>query len=207
MRGVALTDQSTLGHQRAADAAGDRSRDGGVAQAHVRVGHGSLASSDLSVSSLLVGHGHVVFLLADGVRLDQRLVAAGGGRCLRQIRLGLSQRGLRALQIGLVRRAVDLEQHLTGLHVRAFLEAALLHDASSAGTNLRNAGSFQATRQIGDHGHVLQLDRDHAHFRRLLLALRGLLLLGLLVTTGRQAQRSDQRQHERCRFGAAKHNG
>ena len=79
LRRFALPDQRAFGHQRAANAARNRGRHRGVAQRDARRLHIGFGHGDIGGGLLLRGHGVGVFLLADGVGFDQRLVAFGQG--------------------------------------------------------------------------------------------------------------------------------
>ena len=146
--GITLANQCTFGHQSAANSARDGGCHAGVAQVDVGIGDGSLACCNLCQSSLLIGDRRIVFLLADGVGFYQRLVATCCGRGLGQIGFGLRQSCLCTLQIGAIRRVVDLEKGLSSLDIRALLEQALLHNTCSACAYLGNARWLQATRQV-----------------------------------------------------------
>ena len=195
LRRFALSHQCTFSHHGATNAARDGGGDIGVAQVDIGVGDASFASCNHGGSSLFSGDGSVVFLLADGIGFNQRLVAAGSGRSLGQIGLGLCQGRLGALQAGAVWRAINLEEGLTGSDVGAFLEQTLLHDAGGTGTHLGNTRGFQAAGQVGDQRHVLQLYRHYSHFRG-----RGLgrslrfLRIFFLVTAGGETQGGNQAQ-------------
>jgi len=124
------------------------------------------ARGHVGLGLLLRGHGDDEFLLADGVGLQQRLVAFGLCRRLREVRLGSRQRGLRTGRSGAVRCRVDLEQRLAGFHVAALDEQALLHDAGGARTHLRHARRFKPAGQLGGQADRARRGDHDAHFGR-----------------------------------------
>ena len=146
--GSPLADQRTFRHQRTADAAADGGGDRRVRQVdlgrlQVGTGHGDVGSG------LALGrHGVVIVQLADGVGLHQRRVAGHllGGQLLG--RLGAHQGSLGAVVGGAQRGRVDLEQHLAGLHVTAFLEEALFQNAGGSRADLGHARRFDPARQV-----------------------------------------------------------
>src|SRR5690606_19020724 len=118
-----------------ADAAVDRRQHLGVAHVDARLFQAGLRLQE-GGARLVVG------LLAHGVVLDQLGVALGA-------RAGGGQGGLGAFQGGLVDGGVDLVQLLTGLHLAALVEQALLDDAVDLRTHLGAAVGGGAARQLG----------------------------------------------------------
>jgi len=149
-RGFAPADQRALGHQRAADAPGNRGGDAGVFQI--------LIGADQRGFGLLgLGGGQVVFLLADCLDCQQRLVALDRLARDHQVCPG----GLGTCAIG---ARIDLEQGGARLDIAAFLKQPLFNHSLDARAHLRRAVSLQASRQIlrerraacgyGDHVHL-----------------------------------------------------
>ncbi|KAG1245169.1 hypothetical protein G6F65_021378 [Rhizopus arrhizus] len=91
LRGGGGFDQRAFGDQRLADAARDGRGDVGIAQVDGRVVLRGLGGRHGGVGLAERRHGVVVFLLADGVGLDQRGVAVGQQLGAEQIRLRLLQ--------------------------------------------------------------------------------------------------------------------
>ena len=84
---------------------------------------------------------------------------------LGQVGLRLAHFGLGAVQLGLVRFRIDLEQRLALLDFTAFFKQALEHDTVDAGAHLRDADGFGTGRQFGFQRDFLDFGRDDAHFR------------------------------------------
>jgi hypothetical protein len=158
--------QRPFGDQRAPDAARDRRRDRGIAKVELSRSQCRACSGHIGLGLRLRGLGVDVILLADRVGCAQRLEARGLGGGLHGVGLRLGQRGLGAVHGGLVGRGIDLEQHLAGLHVAAFAEEALLHDARHPRPHLRHARGLDAPGQFGRERHGLRRHGDHAHFGR-----------------------------------------
>ena len=191
-----LVDQRALGHQRAADAAGDRRRHRGIPQVDAGRAHRRLAGGHLRLGRFFGGHGGVVLLLAHGVGGHQRLVARGRGTGLRQLGLRLRQLGLGTLQHCFIGRGVDAEQGLPGLDVAALGEHALLQDAGDARAHLGHARGLQPSGQLGGQVDGAGLHRQHRHFRRRHAAAGAGRCAGarLLVATGGQRQQGNEAQ-------------
>ena len=205
MRGFALANQCAFSHQRTTNSTGDRGCYAGIAKVDVCICNGGLACDDLSERCLFVGDGGVVLLLADGIGLNQGLVATSSGRGLSQIGFCLCQCCLGALQVGFVGRVVDLEKWLAGFYVRAFLEQTLLHDPCCTGANLCNTRGFEAAGEVRNQRHALQRYRNHAHFGWLRLRCSLCFLrIFFFVTAGGKAQSCNQAQaygHGACAGG------
>ena len=151
--GLAIADQCAFGDRRTANTPGDR-------RVHLGVAHVDLGGLNVCLGSHAVGNGGVVFLTADGLLLDQLLVAIGDG-------FGLGQARLCAFERGFIHRRVDLVELLPFLHVGAFLEQALENDAVDLRPNFRNAEGRGAAWQLGGQGIGLRLNGDHADLRGL----------------------------------------
>ncbi len=106
------------------------------------------------------GIGVVVFLLGNGLLVDQLLVALGQ-------RAGRLQVGLGVGQVGLVHGWVDLVELLPFLDVAAFLEQALEDDAIDLRTHFGDAESAGAPRQFRGQGEGLRLQGNDADQRSL----------------------------------------
>ena len=188
-RGSALADQRAFRHQRTADAAADgrghrRIRQVDLGRLQVGTGHVDVGSR------LALGRdGVVIVQLADGAGLHQRRVAGHllGGQLLG--RLGAHQRSLGTVVGGAQRGRVDLEQHLAGLHVTAFLEEALLQDAGGTGADLGHARRFDPARQVLGQADGRDLGLDHADGQGRRRAAAGRLLLAALLAGGHGGQR------------------
>jgi len=166
LRRIPLSDQRALCDQRAPNATRDRRGDRGIAQIDVGRLHVGLAHRDIRFGLFLRCHGVRVGLLADHAGLEQRLVALGQCRRLRQI--GLSPRLPRFCADGgrRVRRGINGEQQLSRLHVTAFAKQALLQNTGNSRPDLGHARSLQTARQLGHqadralrHSHDTNLSR------------------------------------------------
>lgn len=146
--------------------AGDRRGDRCVAEVDLRRLHRGPGRGHISLGGFLRGHRVDVVLLADGVGLQQRLVAFGLRAGLRQVGFGLGQTGLGAGNGGLIGAGIHLEQGLAGFDVAAFAKQALLQDAGGARAHLRHARRFESARQLGDQAHVARGHGDHADLGR-----------------------------------------
>ena len=188
LRRLALPDQRTLGHQRAANAAGDGRGDGGVTHIDLRGLDGCLGSGHVGLGQLLCGDSRNQVLLAHGMRRGQRLVALGLGLRRSQVGFGPGQAGLGAGQGGLVGRGVNLEQGLVSPHFGAFGELPALQNTGHAGPHLGHARGFRTARQFG-----YQADRTARHGHHAHLGWRGRLTRNCrwrgcrLSTSGQQA--------------------
>ena len=156
-RRLALADQRAFGDEGAADAARDRRRHRRVAEVDLRALQACLGRRDVGLGGLLRRDGVDVVLLADRVGFDQRLVALGLRRRLRQVGLGARDRRLDRRDLALQRRRVDLEQQLAGLDVAAFDEHALQQDARHARAHLGDARGLEPAGQLGDQADRLRL--------------------------------------------------
>ena len=166
LRGGRGFDQGAFRDQRLADAARDGRSDVGVAQVDGRVVLRGLGGRHGGVGLAERRHGVVVFLLADGVGLDQRRIAVSQQLGAEEIRLRLLELRRRLIVGGLIGRRIDLEQQLVFLDVAALLEGDLLDDAGHARTDLRIAHGIHAARQFGNDGSTLRLhgnDADLGH--------------------------------------------
>ncbi|MCY1538448.1 hypothetical protein D9M68_739870 [compost metagenome] len=150
---LATTDQRALGYRRTADAPGDRRQHLGVTQVDLRALHNGFGLQALGLRL-------VELLTADGLLVDQQLVAIGQG-------LARLQRGLRAFQGRLVGRGVDLIKLLAGFDFAALGEQALENDAVDLRAHFGNAVRAGASRQLGGQGKGLGLQGDHADLRQL----------------------------------------
>jgi len=184
-RGLGGTGERAFGHQRAADAAGDRRFDARHLEVDASRLHRGLAGRDIGLGHLLRRQGVGVVLLAERLRRGQRLVTLGGGLGLGQIGAGAGQLRAGGVQRRLVGRGVDQEQGLAGLDFAALAELALQHDAVDAGSHLGHAQRLHPARQLALQGHHLGLDRDHADLRRWRACGRA---GGVLGAAGRQHQ-------------------
>ena len=165
-RGFTLADQRAFGHQRAANAARDRGRDPGIAEVDARGLQGRLGHGHIGLGLLLGRLCADEFLLADGLGLDQRLVALGQRAGLHQVGLGLGQAGLGAVVAGLVGAGIDGKQHLTGLDFAAFAEQSLLQDTGGTRPHLGHARGLEPARQLGDQADLARRHGQHADFGR-----------------------------------------
>ncbi|MNE71503.1 hypothetical protein D3C80_1673830 [compost metagenome] len=104
------------------------------------------------------GPGVVVVLAADGVAFDQLGVALFLQPGLERIGLGLAQRGVGAVQVGLERRRVDAEQHIAFFHVAAFAKGSLQHHTGHTGTDFGNARRGNPPAQFAADGQRASLD-------------------------------------------------
>jgi hypothetical protein len=165
-RRLALADERAFGDERAADPARDRRRHRRIAEADLGALQVRPGRRDIGLGGLLRGDGVDVVLLADRVGFDERLVALGLRRRLRQVGLGARDLRLDRGDLALQRRRVDLEQQLAGLDVAAFDEDALEQDARNARAHLGDARRLEAAGQFGDEADGLRLHRHHADFGR-----------------------------------------
>ena len=151
---------------RTADTPGDRRSDLGVAEVDGRGLHSRLVRLHRR-QRLPVGRlGVVVVLAADGVDLHQVGVALGLQPHGRQVGLSVGQRPLRLIECSLIRRWVDLVEHLAGADVGAFHEQARLDQAIHLRTYVGGERRRGAARQLGGARYGLGLQRHHAHLRR-----------------------------------------
>ncbi|MNP13620.1 hypothetical protein D3C76_1059080 [compost metagenome] len=174
-RGFVLPHQRAFGDQRAADAPGNRRRHRGITQVQFRSLHGGFAGGDVGSGLPRGGPGVVVVLAADGVAFDQLGVTLFLQPGLERIGLGLAQRGVGAVQVGLERRRVDAEQHIALFHVAAFAKGPLQHHAGHAGTDFGNARRGNPPAQFAADRQRAGFDGFDAHggWRRLFFGVRG----------------------------------
>ena len=168
--GLAGADQRAFGNQCAADAARDGRGHVGVARIDLCDLYGRAVGRHVGLGLLLRGDHVDIFLLADGVRFHQRLVALRLRRGLGQVGLRLAECCLGAGKRRLVGRRIDLVQHLAGLDFAAFCEQALEHHAVDAGAHLGHADRFHPAGQLGLERDGREPDRDDADFRRRAIA-------------------------------------
>ncbi len=177
----------------------------GVIQAQLGLHDGRLRGGHVGRRGLGGRHRGDVFLLADRLRVGQRLVAGGLRRGLRLVGLCLGQVGVGAVELRLVWRRVDQEQRLAGLDLRTFGEEPLEHHAVDPGADLRGAQRLDPARQLGLQRDRLLTHRDHADIgRRHAAAARTALAGRLVLAAGGQHRRDrdDQRhQVEHARAG------
>lgn len=162
-RGLALAHQGALGDQRTADAARDRRPDRGVFQVQGGRLHLGLGGLPRGLGRLQAGLHGLEVLAADCLLRHQRRVAADHGTRFDQGRLGAGQLALGAGQGGAQGRRVDLEQHLAGPDVGAFLEMAAQHDAGHPRTHLGHAHGLDTARQLAGQGQRRGLHGDGLH--------------------------------------------
>ena len=142
-------DQRPVGDAGLADSAGDRCRDARVAEIDPGGLDRRLPVLDLRPRLLHAGGGVVVVLAADRIFRQQLLVAFGLELERRQVGLRLGERRPGGLVGHLERSRIDLVQQLAGLHVRAFLEQALLDDPAHLRADFGNAVWRGAAGQLG----------------------------------------------------------
>ncbi|MNZ70153.1 hypothetical protein D3C78_884780 [compost metagenome] len=152
-RAFVLPHQCTLGHQRPANAPGDRRGDGGITQVQPGQRDSGLAGGNVGGGLQGIGPCVVVVLGADGLVRDQAGVALLLKSGLEGIGLGLAQCGLGTVQVGLERCRVDAKQHLALFHIAAFAEGALQNHTGDPGAHFGDTRSgnppaqFAADRQ------------------------------------------------------------
>ncbi len=128
--------------------------------------HAGLADSHISLGLLLRRHGVGVFLLADRIGFDQRLVALGQCASLRQIGFSTRLTSFCAGGGGGVWRGVNTEEWLTGFYIAAFTEQALLQNTGGTRPDLRDARSLKAAGKFGYQTNVALLHRHHTDLSR-----------------------------------------
>ena len=142
-------DQRPVGDAGPADSAGDRCRDARVAEIDPGGLDRRLPVLDLRPRLLHAGGGVVVVLAADRIFRQQFPVPLGLQFERRQVGLRLGERRPGGLVGHLERSRIDLVQQLAGLHVRAFLEQALLDDPAHLRADFGNAVWRGAAGQLG----------------------------------------------------------
>ena len=172
LRCLALPNQRAFSDQGPANAARNRRGDRRITEVdtsrlHVGFGHGHVGLG-LPLGGNRVG----VFLFANGVCLDQGLVALCKSRCLKQVSLGFGLARFCAGAQCCVRGSVNREQRLPGLDITALAEQSFLQNTRNARPNLRNAGRFKPTRQLGDQTHITQSNGNNTDFSGWWLAAR-----------------------------------
>ena len=162
-RRLALPDQRALGHQRAADAPGDRRSDRGVAEVQARGLQVGLGRAGRRLGAAQVGGGGIEVLLADRLDLHQRLVATHPRLRLEQHRAVPRQLTLGARHRSLQRCRIDLEQQVASLDVGALLEALPHDDAGHPRAHLGDTHRFDPPRQFRTQRQGLGLHRQDLH--------------------------------------------
>ena len=162
---AACADQRTFGHQRLADNAADGRGDIGMVHIDLCGADGGLRCFNRGFCRTFGQHGRVIFLFADGIGGNQRLVAC-------QIGIGFSGGGLRAQQAcacvfqrGAVGRIVQLVQWLSLADKGAFFKQAACDDAAHLRHNHGGAYGFQAAGQFGFNQDVFRFHGYHVHGR------------------------------------------
>ena len=196
---LTAADQRALGNQGAADAAGDRRRRRRVFEVEPRAGQRRLGL-------LVACRGLVIFLLADGLDLEQRLEAVEGGG-------GGGKVGLGRGAVGLVGARVNAEQGRAGGDVGALGEQALLDHALDARPHLGAAHGEQAAGQVLGQRRRARCDGQHLDFggRRCSARAagsrpRGRLLVTLAAGSQQDCQRDQQESfHRLLRESSGRH--
>ncbi len=150
----------------AARHAGDRRHDPGVAEIEPRFAELRLGGLGGGGRELAVGDGVVVFLLADGLALGERLQPRGFALRLRELGLRASQVGLGAGGLRFGRLGIDHEERLPGLDRGAFLEEPLFEDAAHPGPDFDLLGAQRLPDVLERHGDRRRRDRVDGHIGR-----------------------------------------
>ena len=115
---------------------------------------------DICCGFALGGDCIVILLAADGLRIDQRFVAAGGG-------IGAFPGCHRAIKCGLIGRRINLIKLLTGFDFTAFNKKTFLDHAVHLRTDFCTANRRGAAGQAGGQGDGLAVQSDDIDRRHL----------------------------------------
>ena len=182
-------DQVAGGDLRAADAPIDGGDNPGKAQVETGVIQLRLDAGHCGLGFCGGAGAGIGQLGGNGIALAQTLAAAGFAGGAQRLSTGLLQLGFEALDLGLERPWIDLEQQIAFAHQAAFVEGDLVNKAGYPRANLNGLGGLQAAGKFVPFVDRLFDDFGHADFchRHLLHGFRGL-------ATGAQQQAEGKRQ-------------
>ena len=157
----------------AADPAGDRRLDVGVAEIELGRGQVRLLPAQVGLGLAGAAGGLVQPRLGRRLLLDQLRLAPPLDLGEVQRRLGAGDRGVDVLDLGLVGRLLDHEQQVARLDVLALGEQPLLEEALDPGAQVDLVHGLDPAGEAGRGRDVARLDLDHRDRRRRLLGERG----------------------------------
>ncbi len=187
---LAGVDQVAGGDQRPADAAVDGRGHAGEGEIQLRAVQLRLNRRGCRAGFAGGTDAGVGELVGNRVLLAQAFAAFGFGDGALLVGASLLQLRLQALDLGLERARVDLEQEVAFLHQRAFLEGHLVDETGHARADLHRLRRFQAASEFIPLGHLLFDDFRDADGGRRHARLGGLRCLA--TSGGDQHRQGDK---------------